>query len=129
MLSGQRGPRAQRHFNGCHDERVKSEHGDPVSSTDKEEKKKGGQSRRQGRGDRARKLGERVKATEERTDGIFGQVCLQSGDGEKQEVESTRKEGNWLLVCTEPSTAHLCHFWMSERHLRLNCPPGNYYNE
>lgn len=31
VLSGQRGPRAQRHFNGCNDERVKSEHGDPVS--------------------------------------------------------------------------------------------------
>lgn len=35
VLSGQRGPRAQRHFNGCHDERVKSEHGDPVSSIGK----------------------------------------------------------------------------------------------
>lgn len=31
VLSGQWGPRAQHHFNGCHDERVKSEHGDPVS--------------------------------------------------------------------------------------------------
>lgn len=35
VLSGQRGPRAQRHFNGCHDERVKCEHGDPVSSIGK----------------------------------------------------------------------------------------------
>lgn len=42
-LSGQRGPRAQRHFNGCHDERVKSEHGDPVSSIGKKEE--GGRGR------------------------------------------------------------------------------------
>lgn len=31
VLSGQRGPRVQRHFNGCNDERMKSERGDPVS--------------------------------------------------------------------------------------------------
>lgn len=43
VLSGQRGPRAQRHFNGCHDERVKSEQGDPVSSIGKETE--GGQGR------------------------------------------------------------------------------------
>lgn len=42
VLLGQRGPRAQRHFNGCHDERVKPERGDPVSSIGKN---KGGQSR------------------------------------------------------------------------------------
>lgn len=43
MLSGQRGPRAQRNFNGCHDERVKSEHADPVSSIGK--KREGGQGK------------------------------------------------------------------------------------
>lgn len=31
VLSGQRGPRVQSHFNGCHDERLKSECGDRVS--------------------------------------------------------------------------------------------------
>lgn len=56
VLSGQRGPRAQRHFNGCHDERVKLERGDPVSSKDKK-KKKGGQSRRQERGTGVRSSG------------------------------------------------------------------------
>lgn len=52
MLSGQRGPRAQRHFNGCHDERVKSEHGYPVSSISKKkerEKDRGGKSGDSGR--------------------------------------------------------------------------------
>lgn len=29
---GPAGPSAQRHFNGWHDERVESEHGDPLSS-------------------------------------------------------------------------------------------------
>lgn len=58
VLSGQQGPRAQRHFNGCHDERVKLEHGDPVSSKDKKKKKKkGGQSRRQERGTGVRSSG------------------------------------------------------------------------
>lgn len=31
VLSGQQGPRVQSHFNGCNDERLKSEHGDRVS--------------------------------------------------------------------------------------------------
>lgn len=31
VLSGQRGPRVQSYFNGCHDERLKSERGDHVS--------------------------------------------------------------------------------------------------
>lgn len=31
------GPKAQHNFNGCHDERVKSERGDTVSSTGKME--------------------------------------------------------------------------------------------
>lgn len=35
MLSGQQGPRSERHFNGCHDERVKLEHGYSVSSIGK----------------------------------------------------------------------------------------------
>lgn len=30
VLSGQQGPRLQNHFNGCNDERLKSEHGDRV---------------------------------------------------------------------------------------------------
>jgi len=64
VLSGQRGPRAQHHFNGCHDERVKLEHGDPVSSIGK--KMQGGK----GRGGEWRDRG-RVKATGERTDGII----------------------------------------------------------
>lgn len=34
VLSGQRGPGPQRRFNGCNDERVKSERGDPVSFLD-----------------------------------------------------------------------------------------------
>ncbi len=63
MLSGQQGPRAQRHFNGCHDERVKCEHGDPVSSIGK--KREGGQGRGGGR---------RQTATGGRTDGDVGQV-------------------------------------------------------
>lgn len=59
VLSGQQGPRAQHHFNGCHDERVKLERGDPVSSKDKKKKKKkkGGQSRRQERGTGVRSSG------------------------------------------------------------------------
>lgn len=58
VLSDQQGPRAQRHFNGCHDERVKLEHGDPVSSKDKKKKKKKGeQSRRQERGTGVRSSG------------------------------------------------------------------------
>lgn len=39
VLSGQRGPRTQRHFNGCHDERGKLEHGDPVSSIGKKKER------------------------------------------------------------------------------------------
>lgn len=31
VLSGQRGPRVQSHFNGCNDERLKPEHGDRVT--------------------------------------------------------------------------------------------------
>lgn len=51
VLSGQRGPRAQRHFNGCHDERVKSEQGGSCIIHRKEdggetERRRGG--RRQG---------------------------------------------------------------------------------
>lgn len=37
MLSGQRGPGVQRRFNGCNDERLKLEHGDPVSRCDRGE--------------------------------------------------------------------------------------------
>lgn len=90
VLSGQRGPRAQRHFNGCHDERVKSEHGDPVSSIGK--KREGGQDRGEERGVRGG-----VKATGGRTDGIIGQVCEQRGDGEKQEEEGGKRGGNWAI--------------------------------
>lgn len=74
VLSGQRGPRAQRHFNGCHDESVKSEHGDPVSSIGK--KREGGHGRREELGH-----GNGVKATGGRTDGIIGQVYEQRGVG------------------------------------------------
>ena len=52
VLSGQRGPRARSHFNGCHDERVKSEQGDSVSLIG--EKKVGGH----GRGERRQGWGE-----------------------------------------------------------------------
>lgn len=67
MLSGQPGPRTERHFNGCHDERVKLEHGYPVSSIGK----KTGQGKR--RGGKSRDRG-RVRVTGEGTDETTGQV-------------------------------------------------------
>lgn len=61
VLSGQRGPRAQRHFNGCHDERVKPEQGYPVSSIGK--KREAGQGRGKETGDR---VGVRATGGEDR---------------------------------------------------------------
>lgn len=62
VLSGQRGPRVQSHFNGCNDERLKSEHGDRMSLA--------GITEERGRG-----LGRRVRGPGgEETDGPAGQV-------------------------------------------------------
>lgn len=72
MLSGQQGPRAERHFNGCHDERVKLERGYPVSSIGE---RTGHGERRGGKSKDMR----RVMATGEGTDGITGQVGEQEG--------------------------------------------------
>lgn len=75
VLSGQRGPRAQHHFNGCHDERVKSEHGDPVSIG---KKKKGGQ-------------GTRVKRCEKNAGGQLPLLDRYMQQGERRQVQNRGK--------------------------------------
>lgn len=85
--NGGPGPSAQRHFNGCHDERGKLEHGSPVSSIGK--KKERGQRQRRG------------VRTQGRRDGHGGgdrwQVWGQRSGGKKQEEKKGERDGNWAI--------------------------------
>lgn len=90
MLLDQRRPRDQRHFNGCNDERLKLEHGDPVSFI--------GETRERGQG-RGKAVGDRYwgKATGGKADGITGKVREQRGDGDKQEAKGVNTKGHLAI--------------------------------
>lgn len=80
VLSGQRGPRVQSHFNGCNDERLKSEHGDRVSLA--------GITKDRGRG-----LGRRVRGLKGGDRWPRWAGVRPGDDGGKQEERGVKRRG------------------------------------
>lgn len=80
VLSGQRGPRAPSHVNGCNDERLKSEHEDRVSLA--------GMTKERGRG-----LGRQVRGLKGGDRWPRRAGVRLGDDGGKQEERGGKEEG------------------------------------